>query len=230
MLELEPCGFEEAETENQLELVAYTDLAGEHRLRAEFHTVTSSDVEPGWEDRWRSFHRPVLAGGLWIGPPWEVPPRGLPAIVIDPGRAFGTGAHPTTRSCIELLSDVDRGSVLDAGCGSGVVSIAAVRLGFTPVVAVDADLVAIGVTRENAFRNGVTVTALEADVSRDELPWSDVLVANIELDAVEALLTRRPAVRAITSGYRAGQRPVAAGWRHERRLELDGWAADRFRA
>ena len=61
-------------------------------------------VEPGWEDRWRSFHRPARAGGLWIGPPWEHPDPGEPAVVIDPGRAFGTGAHATTRLCVELMA------------------------------------------------------------------------------------------------------------------------------
>ena len=136
LLALAPSGFEELETDGRLELVVYADDdESERRIRAEFENVTSQPVEPGWEDAWRDFHRPVRAGGLWVGPPWETPPPGEPAVVVDPGRAFGTGAHPTTRACIELLARRRRTSVLDAGCGSGVLAVAAVRLGFGPVFA-----------------------------------------------------------------------------------------------
>src|SRR5206468_5844061 len=101
----------------------YGDAETEAAVRAEFADVDAIAVEPGWDERWRSFHRPVRAGGLWIGPPWEASPPGEDAIVIDPGRAFGTGAHATTRASIELLAGLPRGSILDAGCGSGVVAI-----------------------------------------------------------------------------------------------------------
>jgi ribosomal protein L11 methyltransferase len=187
-------------------------------------------VEPGWDERWREFHRPVHVGGLWIGPPWEEPPTGGSGVVIDPGRAFGTGAHPTTRACIELLAVQERGSVLDAGCGSGVLAVAAVRLGFGPVIAVDLDPVAVACTRENAARNGVVLDARLADVRSDELPASDIVVANIELAAVATLLPRLSARRAITSGYLAGEVPTARGWRVRDSLELDGWAAHALEA
>src|SRR5437016_3537985 len=82
----------------------------------------AAPVENGWEDRWRDFHRPIRIGPLWVGPPWEEAPPGAVAVWIDPGRAFGTGAHPTTRLCLELLLDVRRGSLLDVGCGSGVIA------------------------------------------------------------------------------------------------------------
>ena len=103
---------------------------GEARIRDVFQRVESAPVEPCWEDRWRTFHHGVRIAGLWIGPPWELAPSGVPAVVIEPGRAFGTGAHPTTRACVELLARGERGSVLDAGCGSGVLAIAAAKLGF----------------------------------------------------------------------------------------------------
>jgi ribosomal protein L11 methyltransferase len=199
-------------------------------VRSAFPDVSAERVEPGWEDRWKEFHRPVSAGGLWIGPPWIEPPAGKPAVVVDPGRAFGTGAHPTTRACIELLARIDRGSLLDAGCGSGVVSVAAARLGFAPVVAVDVDEVAVEIARETADANGVEMSALRADVLVDELPRADVLIANIELAIVERLLERVACPVAVTSGYLQSETPTARGWTRTDRVELDGWAADALRA
>jgi ribosomal protein L11 methyltransferase len=168
----------------------------------------------------------VLAGGLWIGPPWISRPAGAVAVVVDPGRAFGTGAHPTTRACIELLSRLERGGVLDAGCGSGVAAVAAVRLGFAPVTAVDIDPIAVEVANDTARENDVVVEARRADVLVDELPPADVVVANIELRVVEQLLARIDATKAVTSGYLASERPEAPGWRALERIELEGWAAD----
>lgn len=204
----------------------YVDAAGEERMRAAFDDVDSAPVEAGWEDRWRAFHRPVVAGGLWIGPPWEPVPAGACPVVVDPGRAFGTGAHPTTRACIELLAGLERGSCLDAGCGSGVLAVAAVRLGFAPVVAVDVDPAAVEAAAATARLNGVSVDARLRDVLRDELPETDLVVANIELAAVERLLGRITAKTAVTSGYLAHETPSAPGWERTARLELEGWAAD----
>jgi ribosomal protein L11 methyltransferase len=182
-------------------------------------------VGDGWEDRWRDYHHAVRVGGLWIGPPWEQAPRGENMVVVDPGRAFGTGAHATTRACIELLAGLERGALFDAGCGSGVIAVAAVRLGFDPVVAADLDPVAVEVARETARRNGVSVDVRQSDVLRDDLPPADIVVANIELAVVEALLTRRPARAVVTSGYLAHEAPAADGWEVVERLELDGWSA-----
>ena len=168
----------------------------------------------------------MRAGGLWIGPPWEAPPEGEPAVVVDPGRAFGTGAHPTTRACVELLARVERGSLLDAGCGSGVLAVAACRLGFEPVHAVDADASAVEVAAATARLNGVRVDVRAGDVLRDELPAVEVVVANIELRVVEALLARDPAPVALTSGYLSQEVPAVAGWERRERVELEGWAAD----
>jgi ribosomal protein L11 methyltransferase len=228
MLELAPGGFEEVGGPGWVELAAYTDSAGETRIRAAFDDVSTRSVDHDWGDRWREFHRPVRVGGLWIGPPWEPSPGGEKVVVVDPGRAFGTGAHATTRACIELLAGLERGALFDAGCGSGVVAVAAVRLGFDPVFAADIDPVAVEVARETARRNSVSVDVCRADVLLDDLPPTDVLVANIELAVVEALLAREPAPTVITSGYLAGQRPGARAWNVARGLELDGWAAHVF--
>ncbi len=221
-----PAGFEEREGSGWVELVAYVDDVGEAALRAAFADVSSAVVEPGWEHRWRAFHRPVRAGGLWIGPPWEPPPSGEAAVVVDPGLAFGTGAHATTRASVELLATLERGSVLDAGCGSGVLAVAAVRLGFGPVYAFDLDPVAVDVALGTARRNGVHVDVRMADILRDELPRADVVVANIERRVVEALLARIHAGMVVTSGYLAHETPRVPGWDRVRRLELEGWAAD----
>lgn len=212
--------------EGWVELAVYTDEEGEEAARRSFEGVSSSSIDEGWEDRWRAFHRPVRAGGLWIGPPWEEAPAGEPTVVVDPGRAFGTGAHPTTRACIELLATLERGGVVDAGCGSGVVAVAAARLGFGPVLALDLDPLAVEVARETAALNRVDIDVRVADVLRDDIPTADVLVANIELRVVEVLLGRRPPVRvAVTSGYLAGETPSSPVWRVVSELELDGWGA-----
>jgi ribosomal protein L11 methyltransferase len=227
LLELVPEGFEELEVDGAVELAAYLGAAGERQLREAFGPdVEAVRVEPGWEHRWRSFHRPVVAGGVWIGPPWEPPPPGLPSVVIEPGLAFGTGGHPTTRLCVELLATVERGSLLDVGCGSGILALAARRLGFEPVAAVDVDPVAVEVTAANAAANGVELDVRLADVSADSLPATDVLVANISLPSVEEALDRVEAALAVTSGYLVGERPESPGWTPRARRGLDGWAAD----
>ena len=156
----------------------------------------------------------------------ETPPAGEPAVVVDPGRAFGTGAHPTTRACIELLAGHERGAVLDAGTGSGVLAVAAVTLGFEPVFALDLDQDAVEAAMATASRNGARVQVRRADVLVDQLPEADLMVANIELRTVEALLAQRPAARAITSGYLANETPRVGGWEPTSRVERDGWAAD----
>ncbi|MDX6518855.1 MAG: ribosomal protein methyltransferase, partial [Gaiellaceae bacterium] len=107
MIELFPHGFEEHDDMHGVELAAYTDASGEERLWHAFGAVQAQDVEDGWEDRWRRFHRPARIGRLWVGPPWEEPDSDAIAVVIDPGRAFGTGTHPTTRLCLELLGELE---------------------------------------------------------------------------------------------------------------------------
>jgi ribosomal protein L11 methyltransferase len=149
--------------------------------------------------------------------------------VIDPGRAFGTGAHPTTRLCIELLARITpTGSLLDVGCGSGVLAIAAARLGFGPITCIDVDPVAVETTLANAAANGVTVEAEVLDALSEPLPVADIAVANVLLGPVETILARVEAREAITSGYLERERPAHPRWAHAETAVLDGWAADRF--
>jgi ribosomal protein L11 methyltransferase len=185
-----------------------------------FDVVEVDDVAEGWEDGWRAFHHGVRVGRLWVGPPWEEPPGDAVAVVINPGRAFGTGAHATTRLSLELLQEHEPTSLLDVGCGSGVLSVAAAKLGFAPVTAVDLDEVALETTRTNAAANG---TSIEVGT---ELRLSKLAVMNIALDVVERLLPELPVDRAITSGYLERDEPHADGWHRLERRVRDGWIAD----
>ncbi len=228
MLELAPEGFEERERGTELELAAYTDGLGGSRIARAFGAAEEDEVPDDWADRWRTFHRPARAGPFWIGPSWEGAPGDAIAIVIDPGLAFGTGAHATTRLCLELLAELPVGSLLDAGCGSGVLSVGAAKLGFSPVHAVDDDPFAIETTRANAAANGVEVDAAALDVTLADLPATDAAVANIALATVELLARRLPAAELVASGYLEADSPRLDEWTLVERRTLDGWAADRF--
>ena len=230
LLELVPAGIEERETDDGVELAVYVPLDRVAVLRDSLPNAAVSEVEDGWEDTWRSFHRPVVVAGIWVGPPWETPPDPARAVVINPGRAFGTGAHPTTRLCVELLARIGGGgSLLDVGCGSGVLGIAGARLGFGPIICVDVDVLAVETTGANAAANGVVLEARALDALEAPLPAADVAVANVLLGPVEEILARLDARDAITSGYLEAERPAHPGWEHVETAVLDGWAADRFR-
>ena len=205
----------------------YTDDDGERAL-GELFEISSSSFAEGWEEAWREFHRGVVVGRFWVGPPWEQPADGVTPVVIDPGRAFGTGAHATTRLSLDLLQELEPSSLLDVGCGSGVLSIAAAKLGFDPVVAVDNEQDAVEIADVNAYANGVELTAYRADALVDDLPRTDVVVANVALDVVEALLPLLDARLAITSGYLERDEPRAPGWHRLDRRDREGWAADLF--
>ena len=228
MIELFPAGFEEVEREGELELAVYTDGSGDERLEQAFGGVRARDVDEGWHDRWRSFHRPVRIGPLWVGPPWEEPASGAVAVVIDPGRAFGTGAHATTRLCLHFLLELERGSVLDIGCGSGVLAIAAAKLGFSPAKAVDHDPLAVEATMRNAALNGVEIDVRRGDALERPLPSSHVAVANIDLARTQALASRVDAAHVVTSGYLMAAEPPLRGHEHRGRRCEGGWAADLF--
>ncbi len=229
MLELFPEGFAELAGPEATELVAFTDDAGAERLRARFPDARVEPVPDGWESEWMRFHRPVEVGSLWVGPPWERPMPGLVPVVIDPGLAFGTGAHATTQLCLELIQSLERASFLDVGSGSGVLAIAACRLGYEPVTAVDVDEAAVEATMRNAEANGVVVDAKLLDAGGAALPDAEIAVANIDLRTISQL---EPSARCrvlVTSGYYEPDRPAVAGFGHVERRVQDEWAADVFR-
>jgi ribosomal protein L11 methyltransferase len=216
MLDWFPGGVEQEEDGVTVTLAGYGEQAPGPGLREE-------EVEDGWEDRWREHHRPVRVGRLWVGPPWMEPEE--QAVVIDPGRAFGTGAHGSTRAALELLQQLEPGPALDIGCGSGVLSIAAHVLGFGPLIAVDVAPMAVQATAQNAARNGVRVEVFQADALSDSLPHAPLWIANLELHLLEPLLRRADLPAALlVSGLLADQ--TLGG---ERRVVADGWAAELLR-
>jgi ribosomal protein L11 methyltransferase len=211
--------------------------------------VTTSELPDGWEERWREWHRPLDVGPLRIRPPWEPPRAGALDVVIDPGQAFGTGAHPSTRLTLELLVDLPRGGALaDWGCGSGILAVAAARLGFEPVLACDVERQSVAATLAAAAANGLAAVespspdddAVRAGivVARHDLraapgPWAPTVVANL----VRSLLLEvaagleRPPERLIASGLETDEvdEVAAAFARHglelRARRDGDGWSA-----
>jgi ribosomal protein L11 methyltransferase len=223
LLDVFPVGVEEVDGG----YAVYTDDAGESAL-GELFEISSSSFAEGWEEAWREFHHGVVVGRFWVGPPWEQPSEGFTPVVIDPGRAFGTGAHATTRLSLDLLQELEPSSLLDVGCGSGVLSIAAEKLGFAPIVAVDNEQDAVEIALANGRANGSDLVAYRADALVDDLPPTDVVIANVALDVVEALLPRLDARLAITSGYLDRDEPRAPGWHRLEHRDREGWAADLF--
>jgi len=148
------------------------------------------EAEPGgWEERWMRFHHAVTVGDLTVRPPWAPAEPGRLDVVIDIGMAFGTGSHVTTRQCLAQLQTLQPGSLLDVGTGSGVLALAALRLGFAPVYALDYDEDAVDQAERNARLNDLHPKLFLADVRDEsvELPAVDAAVANLALKPIVAL-------------------------------------------
>ncbi|HLM26408.1 MAG TPA: 50S ribosomal protein L11 methyltransferase [Thermoleophilaceae bacterium] len=243
LLELAPGGVEQVDLPSGVEYAVYgapgelPALAeGEAEVGGVLVTVSGTEVAGDWAERWRCFHEPVLVGGrLWVRPPWSPPPAedGMIDLCVDPGQAFGTGAHPTTRLSLELLLDLDpQGSFADLGCGSGVLAIAAAKLGFGPVIAVDHERAAVEATAENAAANGVTLERVERwDLRREPAPAAEVMAANLTrplLLEVAARMARAPTELVVSGLLEHEADEVAAAFaplRPRARLADRGWAA-----
>lgn len=205
------------------------------RARGVAARVEARPEDERWRAATRAFHRPVeVAGRLRVRPPWEPPRPGMLDVEIDPGMAFGTAQHATTRACLELLCALPAGGpLLDAGCGSGILAIAARRLGFGPVTAIDSDPLSVDATVANARRNGVALTVARRAIGADRLPAAEVVLANLTATVLAVLAPALPAPgprRLIASGMRPEELPgvaarfAAAGLRPTRTIEDDGWA------
>src|ERR671922_1844076 len=243
LLELAPAGVEQVDGEGFVEFAVYGAPGelpalpdGEADVGGVQVRVEGREVPDDWAERWKRFHVPVLVGGrLWVRPPWEeeaIRP-GVIDLAVDPGQAFGTGAHPTTRMCLELLLELEpSGSFADLGCGSGVLPIAAAKLGFEPVTAVDSDRGAVEATLANARANGVVLERVERLNLREQLPPpADVVAANLMrplLLRVGQLMSRPPRAL-IVSGLLEEETDEVLGafapLGEERRLTNRGWAA-----
>jgi len=156
-------------------------------------SVSSTTIPDDWADRWRDFHKPLLVGGrLWLRPSWEPARKGAIDVVVDPGQAFGTGAHPTTRLCLEFLLEIEaeggaKGPLTDLGTGSGVLAIGAAKLGWGPVAAYDHEVPALEAAGINAEANGVEL-ALERMNLREQLPpLAPTVVANMTAPILKAV-------------------------------------------
>jgi ribosomal protein L11 methyltransferase len=273
LLELAPTGVEELDVGSEAVEYAVYGSPGELPVLGDLEAavggalveISTTEIPDGWQERWKLFHRPILieappsprgaqgrAPDLRIRPPWELAhprtDRAVEEIVIDPGQAFGTGAHATTRLCLELLLELASlgnpgGPLLDVGTGSGVLAIAGARLGFTPVLALDNERESVAAAGENAARNAVDVEVRRFDLRSDPLPWigagerppgSVVLVANLLrplLLELEPTIVRPPAHLLAGGLLREEVDEIAAGFaerlglRELQRRESGEWAA-----
>lgn len=161
---------------NQLQKEHYLDVNSAYKIEQ----IEDKDWEREWMD---NFHPMQFGQRLWICPSWrDVPDESAVNVMLDPGLAFGTGTHPTTALCLEWLDSLDlQGkTVIDFGCGSGILAIAALKLGAKSAVGIDIDPQAILASRNNAEQNGVA-ERLQLFLSQDkpENLQADVVVANI---------------------------------------------------
>jgi ribosomal protein L11 methyltransferase len=209
LLELAPSGVEESELPGDVieyavygapgELPALPDLKA--AAGGALVDISTQEIEDDWAERWRSFHRPLVLGTrLTVRPPWEPEGDTELDVVIDPGQAFGTGAHATTRLCLELMLDLEqpddlgaarigeagrraggkpKGAFADLGSGSGVLAIVAAKLGWSPVLALDYDPAAVAATRDNALANHVELEARPFDLRTDQVPECNLVAANV---------------------------------------------------
>lgn len=270
LLELAPGGVEEVQAAEHVEYAVYgapgelpSLPALEAAAGAALVEIATSETADDWQERWRRFHRPVLieshertegrrpVPALRVRPPWEpaAEQQGAPVqeIVIDPGQAFGTGAHASTRQCLELLLSLAQlapslGPLVDVGTGSGVLAIAAARLGFSPVLAIDHERESIAAARANAAANGVRIELRRADL-RTQPPFlatgadgagAQVVLANLLRPLLLELARALPSAPAhlIAGGLLPDQLEEVKlafarrfGLSERERRESGGWAA-----
>lgn len=255
LLELAPSGVEEIDDGGETVQYAVYGSPGELPELPDVRAaaagalveVSTSEIPDDWDERWKQFHRPVLVEGadgarsMYVRAPWQPQCEldGVREVVIEPARAFGTGAHHTTRLTLCLLLELAGmgvgGSVLDVGTGSGVLAIAAAKLGFSPVLAIDHDPESVKAASANAVGNGVAVEVRRHDI-REQAPCFDcvsVALANLLRPLLLELAQSMRSVpeHLLISGLlREEAAEVAAafegkGLRERRQVQAGEWAA-----
>ncbi len=266
LLELAPGGVEESQLGGEIIEYAVYGAPGELPTLPDLKAaagpalveISTSETADDWQERWRWFHRPILVEpptqardsrstgltpALYVRPPWEDSGagEGVAEIVIDPGQAFGTGAHATTRLCLELVLEMASlglasGPLVDVGTGSGVLAIAAARLGFEPVLALDHEAQSVEAARVNAAVNEVDIAVERFDLRSERLPSlaGAVMLANLLLPLLLELsrTMTEPPRQLVASGLLREQADEVAEafasrfqMRERRRLHSGEWAA-----
>lgn len=264
LLELAPSGVEEVELEEGIVEYAVYGSSGElpgipdlwAAASGALIEVSSSEMPDDWAERWKQFHKPVLIASpaprrvpaVRVRPPWKASGghEEMVDIVIDPGQAFGTGAHATTRLCLELLlriaaSEPGRGPLLDVGTGSGVLAIAGAKLGYAPVIGCDHERESVRAAAENASANGVSIDVRRLDLRREPIPLvgedlkpGTVVVANLLRSLLLDLARAMPSSPShlLASGLLPGEVEEVVstyadrhGLRERERRESGEWAA-----
>lgn len=191
--------------ENPAEAISFL----EERLRCagiSFTLTTTDCAEEDWIHNWKQFFHPMPVGNkLMIHPSWiqDFDPQGRKVLDIEPGLAFGTGTHSTTKLCMEVLEHyvTETSTVLDVGCGSGILSIACLLLGATRATGVDIDEIAVKTAIENGKQNGFTApkyTVLQGNLTDRVRGTYDLVVANIVADVI--ILFAKDVGRFLTAG------------------------------
>ena len=201
--------------------------------------VTSKEIPDDWADRWQDFHKAVLVGDrILVRPSWADPQPDTIDLIVDPGQAFGTGAHPTTRVCLELLLELAergeaRGPLADWGTGSGVLAIAAAKLGFAPVVACDHERAALDAAASSARANAVDLELVRIDLRETSPPLAPTVTANLTAPLLREVASRleEPPERLVCSGMlrsevdEVTEAIARCGMRERERRTSGDWAA-----
>ena len=222
LLELAPGGVEEERGDEWAEFAIYGP-PGELPELPELEAVAgdglveivSTRIPDDWADRWRDFHQPIRIGErLLVRPSWERTAGETAEIdvVIDPGQAFGTGAHATTRMCLELLLELAdrgeaRGALADLGTGSGVLAIAAAKLGWDPVTGCDSEPAALEAAAANAGANGASIELRRVNLREEAPPPAPTVTANLTAPLLAAVAARfeQPPPVLVCSGLLAAE-------------------------
>jgi len=246
LLDLLPQGIRDREEGGAVEVVIYDSPLTVAQLEAVAGAALLAPIEVenvpgGWRERRARESRPLeIAGRIHLRRPWDPPPAtDLLDVVIERGRGFGTGSHPTTAMVLELLCSLEPDGLLaDLGCGAGVLSVAAAKLGWEPVLGLDHDMAAVEEARANVAGNGVAARIEGADLRTDPIPEAAVVLANVNPLDIHAIIAPRlpdSVHTLVASGLVRAEVDDAlglyagVGLSEHRRLERNGWAAIELR-